>query len=64
MTDEVFQKPKIGDVFTDIDNNQFTITNLFEVQGDNWIEYQNSIKQPFFCRTEAFLTRFRPLSNY
>lgn len=64
MTDEVFQTPKIGDVFTDVENNRFTITNLFEVQGDSWIEYQNSIKQPFFCRVEAFLNRFRPLSNY
>jgi len=63
MTESLFQTPKVGDVFTGTDNEQFTITNLFEVQGDAWIEYQNSIKQPFFCRTDAFLTRFRPLTN-
>jgi len=63
MTHDVFQTPKIGDTFTDADSDKFVVTNLFEVQGDAWIEYQNSIKQPFYCRTEAFLQRFRPHAN-
>lgn len=63
MTNEVFQTPKVGDTFTDSGNQEFKVTNLFEVQGDSWIEYQNSIKQPFYCRTEAFLQRFRPHTN-
>jgi hypothetical protein len=63
MTNEVFQTPKIGDTFTDADGQEFFVANLFEVQGDAWLEYQSTIKQPFFCRVEAFLERFRPYTN-
>jgi len=63
MTNQVFQTPKVGDTFTDITSEQFVVTNLFEVQNDSWIEYQNSIKQPFYCRTETFLLRFNPIAT-
>jgi hypothetical protein len=63
MTTDVFQTPKLGDQFTDVNGETFTVTNLFEVQSDAWIEYQNHMRQPFYCRTEAFLARFRPITN-
>jgi hypothetical protein len=58
MTTELFPKPKEGDVFTETTGARFTVSKLFEVQGDSWIEYYNSNEQPFYCRTEAFLQRF------
>jgi hypothetical protein len=59
MTTNLFPTPKEGDVFTETIGSRFTVHKLFEVQGDPWIEYYNSNEQPFYCRLEAFLQRFR-----
>ena len=56
---ELYSKPKEGDVFTETNGARFTVHKLFEVEGDSWIEYYNSNEQPFYCRLEAFLERFR-----
>lgn len=60
---ELFQTPKPNDQFTDLSGNKFTVKKLFNVNDDSWIEYENERHQPFYCRTEAFLTRFHPMTN-
>ena len=58
MTQNLFSVPKEGDIFTETNGQRFVVRKLFEVQGDQWIEYYNSLEQPFYCRLEAFLQRY------
>jgi hypothetical protein len=60
---EMYPMPRVGDIFTEVNGKKFTVVKLIDVSGDSWIEYQNEIKQPFYCRTEAFLARFRITSS-
>jgi hypothetical protein len=63
MKNELFSKPKEGDIFTETTGQRFKVSKLFEVQGDPWIEYYNANEQPFYCRLEAFLQRFSITQN-
>ena len=63
MTEQLFPKPKEGDIFTESTGSRFKVHKLFEVEGDSWIEYYNENEQPFYCRTEAFLQRFSITQN-
>jgi hypothetical protein len=60
---EMYPTPKSGDIFTEANGKQFTVNRLFDVEGDSWIEYYNEIKQPFYCKLDAFVSRFQLLNN-
>lgn len=59
----MYTLPKVGDIFTEEDQQQYRVNKIFEVQGDQWIEFYNELEQPSFCKLDAFLSRFTPISK-
>lgn len=57
--------PKPHTVYTSQDR-EFVVKAVYtpNEDADPWIEYQNRLTlETYTCRLEAFLTRFRPLTN-
>lgn len=61
-----YTETKTINQFTDGKGNIFIATALFSPneENDTWIKYyNNSTKQEYECRYEAFLSRFSPIPD-
>lgn len=49
---------KLNSVWTDTNDNKFTVVKLTTDNNKTWIHYKNSQEQQYSCYAEAFTHRF------